>query len=70
MDFFDFPSDDDKEIFEYISRATTIRQVFPHTDLFNIPPENEFMRRFRLSKATTLILLQQIEQHLKFDVGR
>lgn len=69
MDFFDYYSDDDEEIIDYIIRPT-VRQVFIRSDLFNTLSEDKFIRRFRLSKATTLILLEQIEQQLKFGVDR
>lgn len=68
-DFLDLYSDDDEEIIEYISRPI-VRQVFPRSDLFNTLSEDKFKRRFRLNKATTLILLHQIEQHLIFGVER
>lgn len=67
--FFDLFSDDDEELIEYISRPI-VRQIFPRSDLYNTLSEEKFKRRFRLNKATTLILLHQIKEQLNVGVER
>ncbi|CAG4929181.1 unnamed protein product [Colias eurytheme] len=69
MDLWEF-SDDDEEIIEFIARPITARQLFPRSDLFNTLSDEKFVRRFRLTKATTIILLERIEQSLKYRIDR
>lgn len=65
----DFYSDDDEEIIEFISRPR-IRDVNLRTNLFESLNDSKFVRRFRLTKETTLLLLHQIEDKLKFTSQR
>ena len=58
-------SDDDEEIVEYLSRIVSTRQVCERTNLFQSLSDDKFVRRFRLTKETFLILLQEIEPLLK-----
>lgn len=70
LDLFDlYSDDDDEEIVEYLNRPI-VRQIFPRTDLFNSLSDEKFIRRFRLSKATSLLLLTLIEPQLKYDACR
>ncbi|KAH9642289.1 hypothetical protein HF086_009653 [Spodoptera exigua] len=62
MDLWELYSDDDEEIIEYINRP---RELFERADLFGMYSDDKFFRRFRLTKETTTILLQQIAPHLK-----
>lgn len=67
MDLVELYSDDDEDILEYLARPIQERQLFPRSDLFESLSEDKFVRRFRLGKATTLMLLQQIESRLTND---
>ncbi|KOB71739.1 Uncharacterized protein OBRU01_13271, partial [Operophtera brumata] len=71
MDLWDLlDSDDDEEIVEFLNRPTIARQLFTRTELFDSLDEIKFVRRFRLTKGTTAILLQQIETHLRYRIDR
>lgn len=61
MDLWELYSDDDEKIIEYIDRP---RELFERADLFGMYSDHKFFR-FRLTKETTIFLLQQIAPHLK-----
>ena len=62
MDLWELYSDDDEEIIGYIKRP---RELFEKADLFGMYSDDKFFRRFRLTKETTIIFLQQIAPYLK-----
>lgn len=70
MDFSDLFSDDDEEIIEYSSSRIIVRQVMERSNLFDSLPEDKFVRRFRLTKRSTSLLLQQITSQLIRNTDR
>lgn len=58
--------DDDLDIFEIIDYGFP-RRNFERQDYFNSMDNYSFCKRFRLTKQTTLQILEQIEDQLEFD---
>lgn len=63
-------SDDDEEIIEFLNTPYFSRRVTKRTDLFSSYRDDEFIKRFRLTKNTTTMLLYKIEPQLKSETNR
>lgn len=46
------------------------RKIYIRQNIFENCSEEEFFRRFRLTKATTLVLLEKIEENLEYYHNR
>lgn len=53
-------SDDDEEIIQYLETPLFFRRVSVRSDLFNTLRDDEFLKRFRLSKQSAMFLLDKI----------
>lgn len=58
--------DDDEELLLYMNRPRSLRYIAERTNLFETLPDKTFVRRFRLTKQTVSLLLQEIQHHLEF----
>lgn len=70
MDVFDvvnylIDEDDDEEVEEVLDLRIP-RKVYVREDYFNSFEDNDFFKRFRLTKETVLQLLIQIEANLEY----
>lgn len=57
--------EDDLEMLELVDVGFP-RQIMIRNDHFNNMSELDFFRRFRLTKKTTVQVLEKIEQHLEY----
>ncbi|CAG9786645.1 unnamed protein product [Diatraea saccharalis] len=56
----DLLSDDDEEIVQYLDTPFFSRRVFVENDLFGTLRDDEFVKRFRLSKQSAVFLLDKM----------
>jgi hypothetical protein len=66
----DLLSDDDEEIVQYSTTPYFNPRAFIESDLFNTLRDDEFFKRFRLSKRSATILLSKITHNLPNTCNR
>jgi hypothetical protein len=66
----DLLSDDDEEIVQYLETPYFNPRPFIESDLFNTLRDDEFLKRFRLSKRSATILLNKITHNLPNTCNR